>query len=121
MEQPTPPAPFIAEVRRYQDHRGIVIEELHNLSMGAADTFGKIAFLPFSQEKLPVPRFHIQMNVIAGPDKQHLMQIPIHAAFDAENIQAAFAKAEAEIQAALHAEIKRKQEEASKPKLALPH
>jgi len=120
MEQPTPPTPFIAEVRRYTDQRGIVIEELLNL-VKECETFVKLAGLPFAEEPHPVPRFHIRMAVMIGPDKQHLMQIPIHAAFDAENIQDAFAKADAEIQVATHAEIKRRQEEAFKPKLVTPH
>jgi len=119
MEQPTPIAPFIAEIRRYMDHRKIVIEEvIRRMDFGSPLTTGA---WPESQPKpLPIPRYHIQMAVLVGPDKQHLMQIPIHAAFDAADIQDAFAKAEAEIQAATQAEIKRRQEEAVKPRLVTP-
>lgn len=118
MEQPTPTAPFIAEIRRYMDHRKIVIEEVTKIPN---KTGADLMQVLFEGGTLPIPRFHIQMAVLVGPDKQHLMQIPIHATFDAADIQDAFTKAEAEIQAATQAEIKRRQEEALKPKLVTPH
>lgn len=118
-----PPEPFLAEVRRFMDHRGIVIEEVSRMLAPLTFNFqgdDKPYKPPEPPKPLPIPRYHIQMAVLIGPDKQHLMQIPIHAAFDAADIEDAFAKAEAEIQKATHAEIKRRQEEAVKPRLVTP-